>query len=121
MACRALLALVLCSLLSHTASQEVACVQEPRDPLGSFISASISWKQLEGRRVEFEIVSAWRYDFCWPKPATSTASGNCFQPQLGDELPIVGVSYQMGPRECPSQSSDGDVFTKFDPGTLPGS
>jgi len=90
-----------------------ACVQD-ESPLGHFISASISWKRLEGRKVEFQILSTWRKDFTWPKPSRQDPAG--FQIKLGTQLPIVGVAYQMGPRECPSQGSSGDAFTRFDPG-----
>jgi len=131
---------LLVALAAAVSSQDVPCADNARVPLGHFISASLSWRQLEGRTVEFEIQSTWRRDFQWPVVLSKVADPSTWKPQLGDEIPIVGLSNIPDElNDCQKQINgftvtDGnrtteqfllakqpnengqDVFTKFDPG-----
>jgi len=61
-------------------------------PVGAFISASISWKQLYDNTVSFEIQSMWRRKHQWPCSLKTGFSGPDGYPGLGDQLRVMGLS-----------------------------
>jgi hypothetical protein len=82
---------------------------------GHFLSASITWEQLEGNTVLFEITSAWRRKHLWPCNKDQGFNGPDGFPGLGQELAIVGLS-MVQDVNAKSQEAAGEVSAKFYPG-----
>ncbi len=113
MLARSLVLLVVTVASISLATAQTDCAQGDDDGGGHFISASISWRKLQGNTVRFEIISTWRRDFRWSASALSQPSVG---PVLGDELPILGLAFQDVPTDCARQESAGGVSIAFSPG-----
>eukprot|EP00292_Cryptomonas_paramecium_P003354 CAMPEP_0113673442 /NCGR_PEP_ID=MMETSP0038_2-20120614/6861_1 /TAXON_ID=2898 /ORGANISM="Cryptomonas paramecium" /LENGTH=575 /DNA_ID=CAMNT_0000589903 /DNA_START=275 /DNA_END=1998 /DNA_ORIENTATION=- /assembly_acc=CAM_ASM_000170 len=72
----------------------------------------MSWRQVSGYTVEFEIISTWRYSFSWPYPISNQYTGPCGYPGIGDKVPLVGISPGSTDTD-PQQAATGSVYVQL--------
>ena len=87
--------------------------------VGAFISASISWKQLYGNTVSFEIQGMWRRKHQWPCSLKTGFSGPDGYPGLGDQLKVMGLSAIDDTSPDPRIITPGKIGAFFSTGSSP--